>query len=323
MELSRVAFNKRILISVLSFVLLISFNSIVYGQWPSISLASVGLDEQPYNIHVTSAVGGWGAVDDAPIIGTDRCDPAKAGPSTSQEQTAMAEQLAIKIRSLIQGISVSNEQPVLGPWGNSINNCGDDCHLSSLSDEHSTIFPPRTFKHHPQDYLFFAAPGGVIVLTGGKGPSEQGQWTLDYASDYGLWWPNNPLWSRNGAVFRKPGAHLQCPRVTDATQQDPTFDLNYALPGSLVIDPTVKKNAEPGNLLMIYEGTNRCMGTKGPHQTGGVYSTVGIATSDDEGHTWPAYVIGFSPLNQDEPEDPYIGPRAPEARGEARSVKGA
>ena len=121
MELSRVAFNKRILTSVLSFVLLISFNSIVYGQRSSINPPSVGLDEQPCDIHVTSAVGGWSAVDDAPSIGADCSDPAKARSSTSQEQAANAEQLAIKIRPLIQGISVYNEQPVLGSGGVSIN----------------------------------------------------------------------------------------------------------------------------------------------------------------------------------------------------------
>lgn len=29
--------------------------------------------------------------------------------------------------------------------------------LSTLADEHSTVFPPGTFKGHPNDYLFFVA----------------------------------------------------------------------------------------------------------------------------------------------------------------------
>ena len=102
----------------------------------------------------------------------------------------------------IHGISVSNEQIVLGPGGVSINSC-NGCNLILLSDEHSTIFPPGTFKHHPHDYLFFAAPKGVIVLTGGDGPDVNGQWTLDYAQDYGRWWPSNPPGFQNGAVFNK------------------------------------------------------------------------------------------------------------------------
>jgi hypothetical protein len=227
------------------------------------------------------------------------------------------------IRHLIQGISVSNEQIVLGPGGVSINSC-NGCDLESLSDEHSTIFPPGTFQRHPHDYLLFAAPKGVIVLTGGVGPDSKGQWTLDYARDYGRWWPNNPPGSKNGAVFKKAGAHIHCPEAPqhDATKQDPTFDLNYALPGSLVIDPTIEKNAEPGNLLMIYEGTNRCMGTADYHQPGNFYATIGIATSDDDGHTWPAYVTGFTPFTQEEPDPPYSGPRAPDGAWGSQVCKG-
>ncbi len=253
------ALNRRMLPLVLSFILLMAFSP------------------------VASAIEHRAVADDASIIDTGRCDLTEAGSTTNSAPT-MAEPLGKRSRPVIQGISVYNEQPVLGPGGVSINSC-NGCDFMSLSDEHTTVFPPGTFKGHSRDYLFFAAPKDVIVLTGGKGPNEQGQWTLNYASDYGLWWPDNPAGSQNGAVFKKAGAHMQCPTVTDASLQDPTFDLNYALPGSLVIDPTVKRKAEPGNLLMIYEGTNRCMGTKGPDQAGGFYSTVGIATSDDAGHT--------------------------------------
>ena len=45
MESSRVVFNKRILTLVLPLVLLITFNSIVYGQWTPISPSSVGEDD--------------------------------------------------------------------------------------------------------------------------------------------------------------------------------------------------------------------------------------------------------------------------------------
>jgi hypothetical protein len=125
--------------------------------------------------------------------------------TTMQGQNLMAPPFGPGIRHLIQGISVSNEQIVLGPGGVSINSC-NGCDLESLSDEHSTIFPPGTFKRHPDDYLFFAAPKGVIVLTGGAGPdAKKGQWTLDYARDYGRWWPNNPPGFQNGTVFTNEG----------------------------------------------------------------------------------------------------------------------
>jgi len=257
-----------------------------------------------------------------PEITPARAD-AQGWLSAGHGQAFKAQQLETKPRFVIHRISVDNEQPVLGPGGVSINNCGG-CDLESLSDEHSTIFPPRTFKEHPHDYLFFAAPKGVIVLTGGTGPNAQGQWTLDYAPDYGRWWTQNLPGSQNGAVFKKGGAHIHCPNAPqdNATKQDPTFDLNYALPGSLVIDPTIGENAEPGNLLMIYEGTNRCMGTADHHQPGNFYSTVGIATSDDDGHTWPAYVTGFAPFTQEEPDPPYTGPRAPDGAWGSQVCKG-
>ena len=245
------------------------------------------------------------AADDAPSISAGCSDPAKGWLSTSQGQTAMARLNSTNTRQLIQGISVYNEQPVLGPGGVPINSYGNG-DLSSLSDEHSTIFPPGTFKSHPDDYLFFAAPKGVVVLTGGAGPNAKGQWTLDYASDFGHWLSGQ----QDGEVFAAAMAHLSCPTVEDVTQQDPTFDLNYALPGSVVIDPTNKKDAAPGNLLMVYEGTNRCMGSTGknPKQLGNFYATVGIATSDDDGHSWPAYVSNFTPLPTQNPSE---GPNAP------------
>jgi hypothetical protein len=95
-------------------------------------------------------------------------------------------------------------------------------------------------------------------------------------------------------------AHGACP--TDPP--DSTFDLDYAAPGSVFLDPTNPSNTGSGNLLMIYEGTNGCIGTN----PSAFYSTIGIATSGDFGHTWPTYRANFTPLpafNQSQ------GPMAP------------
>jgi hypothetical protein len=64
---------------------------------------------------------------------------------------------------------------------------------------------------------------------------------------------------------------------------------------------------------MIYEGTNTCFGIAGGADNGNnFYSSVGVATSLDYGHTWPTYRAksGFSfvPLPG---ENPSQGPTAP------------
>jgi len=55
MESSKVICVKRILTVVLSFVLLITLNSVVYGQWTSISPAAVNSDGGLYNFHLLSS----------------------------------------------------------------------------------------------------------------------------------------------------------------------------------------------------------------------------------------------------------------------------
>ncbi len=70
-----------------------------------------------------------------------------------------------------------------------------------------------------------------------------------------------------------------------AKDQDQTFDLNYAAGGSVVKDST----AGNGTLLMIYEGSNDCIGNPGGPKTGDGYLSLAIATSLDYGKTWPTY----------------------------------
>ncbi|HXA16920.1 MAG TPA: hypothetical protein VN380_08015 [Thermoanaerobaculia bacterium] len=175
-------------------------------------------------------------------------------------------------------------QIVLGPDGSSVNPSAG----TAIPDEHSSVFAPGTLNGNP-DYLFFVASTapvhadiGVLVLSGGSGPDKNGQWTMDYAKADG--YGSYP--SGYGQIFQSPsGTH--CPVVADGNpaHQDQTFDLNYAAPGSIVLDPT----SPSGNLVMIYEGTITCFGQTGGGRSTGFYSTVGVATSRDFGHTWPTY----------------------------------
>ncbi len=184
------------------------------------------------------------------------------------------------------------QQIVLAPdgSGNPINTYAG----GAISDEHSSVFPPGSLQDN-SDYLFFVASGthngnpdvGVVVLSGGDGPDQNGQWTMDFASGYG-YYPGYGF----GSVFLAPVRQKHCPDVTYATQQDPTFDLDYAAAGSVVRDPT----SHPGALLMFYEGTDDCFDNSGgksqtlAHPDGsGVYITLGAATSLDYGRTWPLY----------------------------------
>lgn len=186
------------------------------------------------------------------------------------------------------------QQIVLGPDGNSI-----DRSIGAIADEHSSVFPPGSLGGNP-DYLFFVASLtpihsdiGLTVLTGGSGPNANGQWSFDFARADG--YGSYP--AGYAQVFESPsGTH--CPVVPDGNpaHQDQTFDLNYAAPGSIVIDPT----SPSGNVLMIYEGTIICFGQSGGGRSTGFYSTVGVATSRDFGHTWPTYrgtsTFNFVPL---------------------------
>ena len=181
------------------------------------------------------------------------------------------------------------QQLVLAGGGRSINRAG----FIGMSDEHQSIFAPGTLGSN-RDYLFFVAsnsknhPGtGLVVLAGGTGPSSSGKWTLSRAPGYG------DYGGSVGQELMAPAGNGVCP-----TNADQTFDLDYAAPGSIVPDPR-----HSGALLMVYEGTNTCAGAapatsqEEPCNTIGYryvqsddsYITLGIATSNDEGKTWPTY----------------------------------
>lgn len=237
----------------------------------------------------------------------------------------------VSSRARIVGVKLAGKQEVLAPaspspcaeppacsGSDSINCYGG---LASLADEHSTVIPPGTFPGHGNDYLFFVptktclngdrtattgSTSGLVVLSGGSGPNADGRWTLDFAQDYGLY--NETLGGKAvqgyGQLFLSPVDRTSCPALA-APNQDPTFDLNYANPSSVLVDPTT-----PGSLLMVYEGTNRCIGydpAKGV-QDNNFYSMLGVATSLDFGHTWPSYRTNEIPLPHQSQSD---GPRTP------------
>ncbi len=200
---------------------------------------------------------------------------------------------------------------VLGANGQAINTNGPH----GTTDEHSSVFPPGSLSGNG-DYLFFVASGtslnpdiGVVVLSGGSGPDPNGQWTMDFAGGYGDYADGF------GTVFLAPTRQSgRCPSVLDASLQDQTFDLGYAAAGSVVRDPT----GGPGKLLMIYEGANGCPGNDGSRKSGdGAYITTGVATSFDDGRTWPRYrgTPTFDsvelPYANPLPGNPVQGPDAP------------
>jgi hypothetical protein len=216
------------------------------------------------------------------ITGITVCSPIGAGGATQS----------------CEGL-LDTHQPVLAPVGTacSMPDANGRCpideyqHMGATSDEHSTIFPPGTITNN--DYLFWVAtntaanPGrlGAVVLSGGPGPDQNGQWTLDFAPGYGSY----P--SGFGPVFLPPvgGTCLAAPNG-DVTQQDDTFDLSYAAPGTVFKDPSSPY------FLMLYEGVNVCSGVLSGNPSQNAYISVGIATSDDEGKTWPVYKSNFVPL---------------------------
>lgn len=213
--------------------------------------------------------------------------------------------------------SFDTHQLVRAPNGGSINQYG----AGYTSDEHSSVFPPGNLGNN-SDYLFFVATGtqnvttgvapspnvGAVVLSGGSGPDQNGQWTFDFpkADGYGLYA------SGFGHVFVEPTAEARCPTVPDGNpaDQDQTFDLSYAAPGSVVQDPT----GPPGGLLMIYESVNHCIGNAGGSNRSGdkAYISSGVATSLDYGMTWPTYrgtpTFNFVPLPENNSTQ---GPSAP------------
>lgn len=243
----------------------------------------------------------------------------------------------------ITGISIAqvggqyvSPQDVRGPGHATINRFGG---LGSLSDEHSSIFRPGEIGG--SDYLFFVASktnlnggadgtSGLVVLRALNGGPVNDVWTLDFAPSYGLYDPNATAGSQNGQVFLSPMARVRCPIATDPTTQDQTFDLNYANAGSIVIDSTNPTNSGPGNLLMIYDATNRCVGLtittataqRTPPQAP-FYGSIGVATSFDHGLNWPTYpmidlinppILAFTLVSLPS-QSQNFGPNAPFAIG--------
>jgi uncharacterized protein (TIGR03437 family) len=186
--------------------------------------------------------------------------------------------------------------------------------FAPVPDEHSSVFAPGILGAN-QDYLFFLATGspgnvgiGVTVLSAGPGPDSDGQWTLNIptADGYGSY-PGG-----FGQVFNTAMRGSVCPTVADGNpaHQDQTFDLHYASAGSVMIDPT----GPAGSLLMIYEGTNACVGTTGGPVPNNVndYISLAVATSIDYGKSWPTYrgtpAFNFVPLPD---TNPAQGPNMP------------
>jgi hypothetical protein len=167
--------------------------------------------------------------------------------------------------------------------------------VGAVPDEHSSVYAPGTLDSN-QDYLFFLSTGsgghaniGISVLSGGGGPDGFGQWTLKFpkpAEGYGFYGKGIGY----GPVFETSTQPDVCPSVSPgqtAAAQDQTFDMHYASAGSIVKDPT----ASPGSMLMVYEGTNACIGNPGGQVFGDNddYITLAIATSIDYGRKWPTY----------------------------------
>ena len=227
-------------------------------------------------------------------------------------------------------------QNVLAPVGTSCSNplangrcsINDYQGMTTLADEHSTVFTPGTLNGN-SDHLFFVATrtslnpdsSGMVVLSGGPGPDTSGQWTFDFAGGFGLYSPG----ASHGQVLVSPVDHHQCPQVSDnnPAHQDQTFDLNYADPGSVLIDPTNPNNSGPGSILVIYEGTTRCIGMIGGNNVqanNSFYSSVAVATSNDLAHTWPSYRYNLNadgtPQNAVPTQSQNAGPQQPAgARG--------
>jgi uncharacterized protein (TIGR03437 family) len=185
--------------------------------------------------------------------------------------------------------TLDTHQLVLGPAGSPVNT--SSLQAVPVPDEHTTVFGPGTLGTN-QDYLFFLATSvqghaaiGMTVLSGGSGPDKNGQWSLDFPRTDGY----GSYAGGFGQVFNPSTKGDACPTVADGNpaHQDQTFDMHYAAGGSVVKDPT----AAPGSLLMVYEGTNACIGNAGGTVISNTddYISLAIATSLDYGKSWPAY----------------------------------
>jgi uncharacterized protein (TIGR03437 family) len=232
----------------------------------------------------------------------------------------------------IAGIRVGPHVTVSGP-GPDFPSSNGYCDMDILADEHTTVFPPGTLPGQT-DYLFFvtAAPyantvtdastnfrsqtSGMVVLSS-SGPAG-GQWALDFAPGFGKYSStrdgastarNTNLCQTHGQVLRTPVLHNVCPSFVNGVG-NATFDLTYAGPGSVLIDPT---NLGPRELLAVYNGNNNCIGHDGNPKNSedemtGYYTTTGVATSDDYGQSWPVYRTNY----QLYPGETPAAPNAPE-----------
>src|SRR5579863_1917392 len=201
----------------------------------------------------------------------------------------------------ITSITVDPSIPVVGPDHVTSINVYPNFGLSTLADEHSTIFSPSTLPKQ-SDYLFFVATrttlnpmeSGLVVLKARREPARDEPWSLNYAHAFGLYDSQGLPGARNGQLLETAMAHLNCP---SGGTFDPTFDLNYGAPGTVFLDPANPKNKVAGNVLMLYEGSNRCIGLTGTTNSGNsFYSALGIATSQDHGVSWPLYKANFTAL---------------------------
>jgi hypothetical protein len=192
------------------------------------------------------------------------------------------------VPSTITGITVQYQQHVVGSDGALINTYDG---LDTLADEHSTIVPNANGAN---DYKFYVASrttanpisSGLVVLSGSVDNASH-QWTIDTTGP-------------------SPSQTFISPVVHNIAVADPTFDLNYAAPASVLADPT----GPPGSTLMVYSATNLSIGLEPGSKTvdNGAYESVGIATSNDGGLTWPTYASVIETLPN---QSSTMGPNAP------------
>ena len=194
-------------------------------------------------------------------------------------------------RTRISGITLKDEKKVETDTASNTTSINLFSGLDALSDEHVTIFPPGAPFQQGTGHLFFAASttalnptgSGLVVLDGGTAPDATGTWRLHFAPEFDRSDPQGKI--ERGQIFLSAMSHHTCPGPSYGF--DPTFDLNYAAPGTVLKDPT---DQHPGAMLMVYDGTNQCAQMNNAEGKRPRYGTLGIATSRDFGIKWPTYL---------------------------------